>query len=201
MEDPTPSGRDSRKKDLKTKNVSGKSAKKERSHSRGRSVRMVENPILGELSHEMQEEIALHRVPRIYNTRSFCMFLGTIMRYFSCCCDRKSCDCCCDCCFTNVKRYHVMEEGTKRMEEEFDIVKIVKKIRHMQTMMNSTHLYSEKRRFKLAHTHANVIDMVSSDDNMKTGECVHRYKNQDRRMKVQAIEGEIEEEEENQEQE
>lgn len=87
------------------------------------------------------------------------------------------------------------------MEEEFDIVKIVKKIRHMQTMMNSTHLYSEKRRFKLAHTHANVIDMVSSDDNMKTGECIHTYKNQDRRMKVLAIEGEIEEEEENQEQE
>lgn len=94
-----------------------------------------------------------------------------------------------------------MDEGTRRMEEEFDIVKIVKKIRHMQTMMNSTHLYSEKRRFKLSHTNANVIDMVSSEDDMKTGECVHRYKNQDRKMKVLAIEGEIEDDEKEQEQE
>ena len=63
------------------------------------------------------------------------------------------------------------------MEEEFDIIKLVKKVRNMHTIMNSTHVYSEKRRFKLAHTHPNVIDMVSSEDNVKTGECVHKYKN------------------------
>ena len=70
-----------------------------------------------------------------------------------------------------------MDEGQRRMDEEFDIIKLVKKIRNMQVMMNSTHVNSEKRRFKLAHTHPNVIDMVSSDDNVKTGECIHRYKN------------------------
>lgn len=35
--------------------------------------------------------------------------------------------------------------------------------------------------------------MVSSDDNVKTGECVHTYKKQDRKMNVLAIGDEIEE--------
>ena len=78
------------------------------------------------------------------------------------------------------------------MDEEFDIIKLVKKVRNMQVMLNSTHLHTEVRRFKLAHTHPNVIDMVSSDDNVKTGECVHQFKKQDRKMKIYNLEPEPE---------
>jgi hypothetical protein len=40
-----------------------------------------------------------------------------------------------------------------------NMVDIIKKIRYMQVMLNITTLNSESRKFKLAHTFQNVIDL------------------------------------------
>lgn len=132
-------------------------------------VAMADNPILKKCSVAVQEEVAIHRVPRIYNTRWCTMLCGNILRSILCC-SAKTCDCCCDCCFTNLKRYQVYDETVRRLDDEMDIVKILKKMRNMQVMMNSTHVNTEARRFKLAHTFHNIIDIVESDDEC----CKHK---------------------------
>lgn len=132
-------------------------------------VAMADNPILKKCSVAVQEEVAIHRVPRIYNTRWCTMLFGNILRSILCC-SASTCDCCCDCCFSNLKRYQVYDETVRRLDDEMDIVKILKKMRNMQVMMNSTHVYSEARRFKLAHTFHNIIDIVSGDDEC----CKHK---------------------------
>jgi hypothetical protein len=84
LEDPTPTG--DKKKEIATKQVNTKSAKKPpKNAKKGRSIKVIDNPIFEELSHDMRHEIELHRVPRIYNTRSFCMFLGNMVRHIICC--------------------------------------------------------------------------------------------------------------------
>jgi len=129
--------------------------------------------VLEDCSQVVQEEISAHRTIRIYNTKWFCMFLCNAVRFFfcDCCCNRKACDCCCDGCFSNMKHFEVYDEGKRRLDEEMDVIKIMKKMRHMYTVMNSTHVHSEKRRLKLAHTFNNVIDIVESDDEC----CTYKF--------------------------
>jgi hypothetical protein len=83
-----------------------------------------------------------------------------------------------------LKQYKVYDETVRRLDEEMDIVKILKKMRNMQVMMNSTHVNTEKTRFKLTHTFHNIIDLVESDDEF----C--KLVEQDRKMKIQALDGE-----------
>jgi hypothetical protein len=111
------------------------------------------------------------------------MLIGNMIRSIICC-SQKTCDCCCDCCFSSLKQYKVYDETVRRLDEEMDIVKILKKMRNMQVMMNSTHVNTEKTRFKLTHTFHNIIDLVESDD-----ECC-KLVEQDRKMKIQALDGE-----------
>ena len=57
-----------------------------------------------------------------------------------------------------------LEKKTKKERDEDVRIKEEKKMRNMQVMMNSTHVNTEARRFKLAHTFHNIIDIVESDD-------------------------------------
>ena len=73
---------------------------------------------------------------------------------------------CCKCCSKNLpKAYKFYDHLEERIESDLNMVDIIKKIRYMQIMMNSTHLNSESRRYKLYHTFQNILDL--EDDEKK----------------------------------
>ena len=55
------------------------------------------------------------------------------------------------------------EIGSERLDEETNLVAIVKKLRHFEIILENSLLNSDQRKFDIAHSMKNVIDL---DDDM-----------------------------------
>ena len=63
-------------------------------------------------------------------------------------------------CSSSQKMNKLYNVGMARVEADLNVVRIVKKIRHLDVISNcSTLLKSKERRFQVAHTYQNVIDL------------------------------------------
>ena len=49
------------------------------------------------------------------------------------------------------------------MDHDFNVFRLVKKLRHFEVILQSSILKSEERKFQVAHTYQNVIDLDDSD--------------------------------------
>jgi hypothetical protein len=63
-----------------------------------------------------------------------------------------------------MKTYDFYDKIEKRIESDLNMLDIVKKIRYMQVMLNSTHFNSEVKRYKVGHTYHNVIDLEETEN-------------------------------------
>jgi len=50
-------------------------------------------------------------------------------------------------------------DGTTRLEQETNLVSIVKKIRHFEIILENSLLNSDQRKFDVAHSMKNIIDL------------------------------------------
>jgi hypothetical protein len=105
------------------------------------------------LAPEVVSEIEQHKVIRM----SACKWFGhCLLRFWRLCC--------CKCCGKNIpKTYRFQDHIAERLESDMNMVDIIKKVRYMQVMLNSTHLTNEVRRYKLAHTFQSVLDFEEAD--------------------------------------
>ena len=66
-------------------------------------------------------------------------------------------------CSKNAKLNRLYAMGTARLTNDFNIVRMIKKLRHLGIIAeSSTLLKSKERKFQVAHTYQNLIDLDST---------------------------------------
>lgn len=56
------------------------------------------------------------------------------------------------------------KEGSKRVRDDTNLVNIVKKLRHLEIILDNSLLNSDARKLKVAHTYHNIINVDSDLD-------------------------------------
>lgn len=72
-------------------------------------------------------------------------------------------------CSASQKMNKLYNVGMSRVDADLNVVRIVKKLRHLDVISNcSTLLKSKERRFQVAHTYQNVIDLDDGSASAKS---------------------------------
>ena len=64
--------------------------------------------------------------------------------------------------------YKLSKDGGNRLDDDMNIFQIVKKVRHLQIMMENSFLKNDSRKFMISHTAQNMINLdltESEEDN------------------------------------
>ena len=59
--------------------------------------------------------------------------------------------------------YKLSKEGGNRLDDDMNIFQIVKKVRHLQIIMENSFLKNDYRKFMISHTAQNVINLDVSE--------------------------------------
>ena len=114
----------------------------------------------------------MHRMIKLSTATSFKVFFANMMGPFFCC---HSC-----CCITKkqmTKYRYLIKEGEEKLDNDLDIVFLIKSIRNLNIFMRNT-LRSKRTKFEIEHSTKNCIDLdgdaefseSSSDDNSSSEE-------------------------------
>jgi 5,10-methylenetetrahydrofolate reductase len=73
-------------------------------------------------------------------------------------------------CLRGEKHKRLYYEGKSRLEDDMDMVTLIKQMRRFSTLMDSSLLKSKVRKFEVDHSYPNVIDLDSDDGYKHTEE-------------------------------
>jgi len=137
--------------------------------------RKIESLLGGDQSEAAQaikNELEMHRMIKLSDTTSWKVFISNICGPFFCC---YSC-----CCITKkqmTKYRYLIKEGEEKLDNDLDIVFLIKSIRNLNIFMKNT-LKSKRTKFEIEHSNKNCIDLdgdaefseSSSDDGDSSSE-------------------------------
>ena len=90
------------------------------------------------LRQSVKDEISTHRVIRTDCCQWLELFWIKAVRNW-----------CCECCRSESALAQLYEEGQGRLKREMDIVDIIKKLRYLKVLANSSHLRPDHRKFSI----------------------------------------------------
>ena len=96
----------------------------------------------------------------IKNHRRITLSNGAIISSF-CCLGKKG------------EMYKLYSKGKEQLSEEMDIITLIKRVRHMQIILDNSLMKSDSRKFQVSHAEKNLIDL-DSDPGTKHVECVEQ---------------------------